>query len=136
MGREWKRAAALFLGLGVLFVLLAATGGPCLMKLTVGLPCPGCGLTRGCLSALRLDFAAAFRWHPLFWLGPPVLFFALWKQGKVLARPGANLAFWAVVGVLFFGVYLVRMFLLFPDTPPMEWNGNAPGAFLWRGLLG
>ena len=30
-----------------------------------GLPCPGCGATR-CLAACgRLDFAAAWRWHPL-----------------------------------------------------------------------
>lgn len=133
---EWRRAAVLFLGLGALFALLAATGGFCLIKQTTGLPCPGCGLTRGCLSALRLDFAAAFRWHPLFWLGPPVLFLGLWRQGKVFARPGVNLAFWAGVGLLFFGVYVVRMFLLFPDTPPMDWNENAPGALLWRGLLG
>lgn len=30
-----------------------------------GLPCPGCGATR-CLAACgRLDFAAAWQWHPL-----------------------------------------------------------------------
>lgn len=136
MKGEWKRALALLGGLGVLFVLLAALGGPCLIKQTIGLPCPGCGLTRGCLSALRLDFREAVRWHPLFWLGPLVLFLGIWRQGKVFARPKANLVFWTGVGILFFGVYLVRMALLFPDTPPMEWNGNAPGAFFWRGLLG
>jgi len=132
---ELRRGVLLFLALGALFLVLAALRGPCLLKQTVGLPCPGCGLTRGCLSALRLDLAGAVRWHPLFWLGPPVLFLAVWRQGKVFARPGVNTAFWVSVAALFLGVYVVRMITLFPDVPPMDCNPQAPGAFLWRGLL-
>lgn len=37
----------------------------CIVRLTVGQPCPACGLTRAALSLLRLDFAAATHWHPL-----------------------------------------------------------------------
>ncbi len=33
-------------------------------------PAPGCGMTRALLAALRLDFAAAFSYHPLFFLLP------------------------------------------------------------------
>ena len=37
-----------------------------------GIPCPGCGLTRATLAALRGDFATAWHLHPLFALVAPV----------------------------------------------------------------
>lgn len=40
----------------------------CPFKLIFGVDCPGCGMTRAFISALKLDFKAAFRYHPLFWL--------------------------------------------------------------------
>ena len=40
----------------------------CPFRLLTGIDCPGCGLTRAFLSAFRLDFRAAFRYHPLFLL--------------------------------------------------------------------
>ena len=42
----------------------------CIFRLVTGIPCPGCGMTRAWLAALRLDFAAAFAYHPLFWVVP------------------------------------------------------------------
>jgi Protein of unknown function (DUF2752) len=46
--------------------LLALIPHPtCIVRLTVGQPCPACGLTRAGLSLLRLDFAAATHFHPL-----------------------------------------------------------------------
>ena len=33
-----------------------------------GIPCPGCGMTRALISAAKLDFNAAFYYHPLFFL--------------------------------------------------------------------
>ena len=42
----------------------------CIFRLMTGIPCPGCGMTRAWLAALRLDFAAAFAYHPLFWVVP------------------------------------------------------------------
>ena len=42
----------------------------CIFRLMTGIPCPGCGMTRAWLAALRLDYAAAFAYHPLFWVVP------------------------------------------------------------------
>jgi hypothetical protein len=51
----------------------AGVGGwPCPLKGALGIPCPGCGLTRATIALLRGDFAAAFRLHafaPLLLLG-------------------------------------------------------------------
>ena len=46
---------------------------PCIWKMTVGIPCPGCGMSHALLAALRLQFAEAFRWHPMVWSLPLLL---------------------------------------------------------------
>ena len=89
----------------------------------LGVPCPGCGMTRAWLQALRLDFAGAFRWHPLFWTLPLLVLLFLFcnrlpKKAVVAAA--------AILAVLFAGTYIVRMVWLFPRTPPMTVNENAP----------
>lgn len=43
---------------------------PCIYKTLFGIPCPGCGMTRAVLSALRLDFKSAFSYHPMFFTLP------------------------------------------------------------------
>lgn len=37
----------------------------CIFKNLFGVPCPGCGLTRGFISILRLDFKSALRYNIL-----------------------------------------------------------------------
>ena len=45
-------------------VRLVGAGIPCVFRLTTGLLCPGCGVSRMCLALLRLDFAAAWSYNP------------------------------------------------------------------------
>lgn len=64
------RLAGIFGGLLLLGLLYAAFVGatglgiPCVFRLITGLQCPGCGVSRMCLSLLRLDFHAAWRANP------------------------------------------------------------------------
>jgi len=60
---QWK---TLLIRVG--FVLLIVLFYRCPVRAIFGVDCPGCGMTRACLSALRLDFRSAFAYHPLFWL--------------------------------------------------------------------
>ncbi|MCA1619606.1 MAG: DUF2752 domain-containing protein [Acidobacteria bacterium] len=56
----------------VLAVSAGAGGWPCPLKSALGIPCPGCGLTRGTVALLRGEFAAALGAHafaPLLLLG-------------------------------------------------------------------
>lgn len=45
--------------------LITGTGIPCLIKKFTHHYCPGCGITRMCISILSLDFYQAFRYNPL-----------------------------------------------------------------------
>jgi hypothetical protein len=110
------------------------TGG-CLFRTVTHIPCPGCGMTHAFLAAFRLDFADAFRWHPLF---PLVMFMIagyaiclavyLFRRRKNITRIrpaeiGAmsrglaeNLAVQVALvlyAALFMGVYLIRMWYYF-----------------------
>lgn len=38
----------------------------CPFRYFLGIPCPGCGMTRALLALLRLDIEGAFYYHPLF----------------------------------------------------------------------
>jgi hypothetical protein len=44
----------------------------CPLASTLGIPCPGCGLTRATLSLLHGDVRTALRFHPLVWLLSPL----------------------------------------------------------------
>lgn len=37
----------------------------CFLRLTTGIPCPGCGLTRGISALARRELGDAVRYHPL-----------------------------------------------------------------------
>ena len=45
---------------------------PCIFKLITGLECPGCGVTRMCISLLKLDFKSAFQYNPVIFCMLPI----------------------------------------------------------------
>lgn len=58
---------------------------PCLIEYLFHLPCPGCGMTRAVISATKLDFITAFRYHPMFW-SLPVIFLYLIADGNLFGK--------------------------------------------------
>lgn len=100
---------ALILGGLILFFQLI---GDCPIKKLTGFSCPGCGLTRAHLAALRLDFREAFACHPLFPLAIPTLLYM--AHARLLARwvpKKAELLLLIAVGVVFFSVFVYRMWI-------------------------
>ncbi len=97
----------------------------CVFYHLTGIPCPGCGLTRSYLAAIRFDFVEAFRMHPLWPVTVPVLLWAVWKNGVFFQDCRKNLIFTVLLGLVYIGVYLLRMWLLFPDTPSMQFYDGA-----------
>lgn len=115
-----------------LYMLLAQlfTHSVCLFESAVGLPCPGCGLTRAYICFFTGQFQQAFWWHPLFWYVPVFLGVWLFKWLKYGTKEPRWFTVFAVASAaLFIGVYIVRMILRFPSVEPMVPN---PDSFLQR----
>ncbi len=67
-----KRALGAALGLGALGYVLASGWWRCPTAAAFHFPCPGCGLTRATLAALRGDFHEAWHLHPLAFVASPL----------------------------------------------------------------
>lgn len=64
---------------------------PCPVLSLTGTPCPGCGMTRACVSLAQAEPAAAWAYHPfVFLLMPLALCIGFW--------PTRTRAAWARVG--------------------------------------
>ena len=94
----------------------------CPMVVITGVPCPGCGMTRG-------DFALAWKLHPFVYvLGGYVLLFAyrryiMQKEVKSMAK------YLIVIAVAMIGYYIYRMVKYFPGDAPMSYYY---GSILYR----
>ncbi|MFN8635714.1 MAG: DUF2752 domain-containing protein [Chloroflexota bacterium] len=118
---------AVGLAAGACVPLAWLTGGPsfCPFKVLTGLPCPGCGLTRGTVALLHGDLATSFHFHPLAL--PLVLAMVavaladawVWRQSATGGRTGPSHAWvmervmqssapWVAIGVLAL-VWVVRL---------------------------
>ena len=133
--RHMRRHAVLWVSLAA-FLLLAwsLTGTSCTLRSITGLPCPGCGLTRALIAALRGDLAAALQLHPLFWLAPlvlPAVLYCLAFNPALLSARWVRIA-WIVLAALFVAVYIIRMILFFPVSEPLTWNADAFLPRIWR----
>ena len=82
-------------------------------------------MTRAWLAALRLDFAAAFAYHPLFWVVPIafVLAFVREEVASTKLKRGIDIAV-TVLCVLVVAVWIVR--LINPADAGLLFGGYAP----------
>ncbi len=76
-----KQKLALTVGYIAVVAAWRLLGWPCVFTAVLGIPCPGCGMTRALLAALRLDLAAAFSLHPMFWSLPILYLYFLSDNG-------------------------------------------------------
>ena len=123
----WKRMKKdicqnrLALAILVLYFLLTGLvlGQVCPAKLLCGLPCPGCGLVRGCLSFLTLQFSQSFAYNPTagFWIAG-ILYLIICRY--ILDKPckGA-LPLFVIICIITMIVYGIRMLTCFPGTGAM-----------------
>ncbi|MBQ8345020.1 MAG: DUF2752 domain-containing protein [Clostridia bacterium] len=108
--RLWQRHRQDILilgGIAVLYGIMFLLSIPCPVKWLTGVSCPGCGMTRACLSALTFRFADAFSYHPL-WVALPFVLAALvmlrcWKRQK------AEQVLLIVSGLVMIAVWLYRI---------------------------
>ena len=70
-----RRLVRMHLLLAAALLLYTFVIGRCPILWLTGVPCPGCGMTRALTHAVRLDFAGAFYYHPLWFAVPPAVLY-------------------------------------------------------------
>lgn len=104
-----RRGKCLFLGLLALLIVMWLWLEPgCWFRSVTGIPCPGCGMSRAWLAALRGDLAAALGYHPMFWSIPIVLWLG-WHEFRPFRSRTVNLLLTGGITAAFLAVYLIRL---------------------------
>ncbi len=73
---------------------------PCPVLKFTGYHCPGCGMSRALISALKFNFSAAFEYHKMFWT-IPFLYLAFLFDGKIFKNRWLNVVFYVIIAVGF-----------------------------------
>lgn len=100
---------------GLLYALLFSEFNikiPCIFNTITGYLCPGCGISRMCISILKLEFSEAFYYNKLIFLLIPLFCFFLlkWsidyvKKGKITNNKVERIIIWIVIVLLvIFGI--------------------------------
>lgn len=113
----WENRLKLSIMIVVIYTILNLFGAGCPIKFLTGVSCPGCGMTRAVLAAMRLEFHEAFYYHPLFALVPPV--FALYLFDYKI-KPLYIKYIWAFIIAMFLVVYFVRLILIPNDIVSID----------------
>ena len=114
-------AVALLL-LVLLFVLHRVTGTICLFHGVIGIPSPGCGLTRAHFAFFSGRFADAFRYHPLFWAVSILATDIIYTHIRPKSGSKWRKILIAIIIIAFVLLFIVRMITLFPHSEPMTIN--------------
>ena len=100
----------LYLGIFAAVILAArCLKLPCVYIYFLDTPCPGCGMTRACMAALRLDIAGAFSYHWMFW-SVPVLLVYYFLDGRVFKNKILNAGLLWFIGFGFLANWIYTLF--------------------------
>ena len=138
LARGKRVVIVLVLGLALGFFLWADSS-LCVVKNTVGLPCPGCGLSRATLAMLTGDWSAMWAYHPLApIISPLVIGFVVFGLSRALGfrqcaipLPKSLPLFWWILGSTILVLWLGRLLGYFGGHPDSfdPWNSQ-PGRLL------
>ena len=97
---------------GGALLLWAALDLGCPFRHLIGVPCPGCGMSRAWLAVLAGNLGTAFRYHPMFWAVPVAALYALWEGTPLQsARINRALGFGLLAGLAL--CWIIRLVVFF-----------------------
>ena len=74
-----------FLFIGIMYIFKL----PCFYISLLGIPCPGCGMTRAITAFLSFDIIGAFEYHFMFW-SMPILYLYFWFDGHIFKKKNVD----------------------------------------------
>ena len=105
--KRYKTAILSITSVAAVYAVMMLLGVTCPIKFLTGVSCPGCGMTRAFLSAIRFNFADAFHYHPL-WICVIPAFGTLFYLKKYKKARAFNIAL-TIMCATMISVYLYRM---------------------------
>ena len=105
-----QKIAATLVYFLILF-LLSRLGVHCILRQTVGIPCPGCGMTRACFAALTLHPIRALTLHPMVW-SVPVAYLYFLTDGHLFGKTADRVILYGIAAG-FLVSWIVKIVLLF-----------------------
>ncbi len=120
--RDWDSYKTGLLAAASIMVGVSLLGhGLCPSKELVGLPCPGCGLTRSFLLILQGKFAESWQLQPFgyAWLLLAVIF--ILDRYILETRQKIWVGLLVVICIGMTGLYGWRMLTIYPDAEPMTY---------------
>lgn len=114
------------------FIAMKLWNASCPLLLILGIPCPGCGLTRGLLCLLRFNFSGAAIINPTIYAW--ALFFIIYVLTKYFLGKGERIRTIALLTVTFITIvyYAYGMIRFFPGRIPYVYNPNNLTSFLLK----
>ncbi|MCT4598244.1 MAG: DUF2752 domain-containing protein [Vallitalea sp.] len=130
MKAKYRNALMLPIILVIYFAIVFITKSrtKCFFKNLVGVPCPGCGLTRAYKMFFIGNIEKAFYYHPLFLLIP--LLVMLYISNIMIKNnrlKKVSEIIYLISTILFISLYIIRFIKYFPKIQPMN--------FYEKGLL-
>lgn len=137
------RALLAFAPLAILGTMIALELPICPTRTLLGIPCPGCGLTRATQAIAVGDVHGMLRYHPLAPIVSPIFAFVilratlvgagLWPKDRFdLLAKLPNWA-WTTLGVALIGLWVLRLLGFLGGLPdPVD----PTAGFLYRGARG
>lgn len=120
--RDWNSYKTGLIAAAAIVALVSLLGhGLCPSRELLGLPCPGCGLTRSVLMILQGRFAESWQLQPF---GYAWLVFAgvfILDRYVFETRQKLWVGLLAAICIGMVALYAYRMATLFPHTPPMTY---------------
>ncbi len=129
---EWQKWIVTFIveifkkyWIGIVLCLLVLMGlnyiygSVCFSTIMLGIPCPGCGITRATKLMLTGHFKESFQMHPLL----PLVIFGVLSYPiikKILKNYILIVKIYVIIClVIFIGFYIYRMKVYYPNIQPM-----------------
>lgn len=101
-------------------------GSACPVYLILGIPCPGCGMTRAWISLFSGDITKAFYFHPAFFAAAIIVVCVILSEIKPkLKKSKVITGIYLVLCVAFLAAYIYRMIVFFPNEEPINYNENS-----------